>query len=459
MVDGARFDDVDDEGSADIAAEELTSKQPAGTAEDYLLIADEQQDTKKTKRSAAKPANKPAKASKRKTTKKTVKQPAKSAKKTAAQGPAPKSKPAAPSRANAHAAGAAPPAPKKRMFPALSYKSFAYPQDDETLEAVKRIPGVTKLFDWIIDNLLEEYLALNHLYNATRVDAKQYPSLWNTVRKCCKILDCPVPDVYISFNIGFNAMTSGVDRTFLMIGSRVVDIFPPEDQLFMIGHELGHIKANHVLYKTVTRFIVEFLPVLQSMIPINVGMLYRPMLLALAEWDRRSEFTSDRAGLLCCQNLDAATNALAWFSGRLRRRENEYSRQVLSDQIADVQLSKNQLARLMLFLSSIQNTHPYSVLRISELTKWRESGAYDEILKGNYVRDVLGEHEAGRRRICAGCRREVNVKLDFCPYCGAAMRGKPVSAAAAAGPVCAKCGATLAKDAKFCTKCGAAISD
>jgi predicted RNA-binding Zn-ribbon protein involved in translation (DUF1610 family) len=269
-----------------------------------------------------------------------------------------------------------------------------------------------------------------------------------------------VPEVYVSFNIGFNSITSGVDRTFVMIGSRVVDIFPPDDLLFIIGHELGHIKANHVLYKTVMRFVVEFLPVLQSMIPFNIGMLTRPMLLALAEWDRRSEFTSDRAGLLCCQNLEASTSALAWFSGRLRRRENEYKRDVLADQVQDVKQTNNKLARLMLFLNSLQNTHPYAVLRVAELRAWHASGAYDEILKGNYIRDVTGVHEAGKRRQCPGCGESINVKLDFCPKCGAYLRQRPAAATAQSAELaCGKCGAPLDKDARFCVSCGAAVPE
>jgi Zn-dependent protease with chaperone function len=342
----------------------------------------------------------------------------------------------------------------------ISYKSFAYPSDDEALEAVKRIPGVPRLFDWIIDNFLEEYLALYHLYNATRCTPKQYAAIYDLVGKCAKVLDCPMPEVYVSFTTGFNAMTSGVDRTFMVIGSRVVDIFPREDLMFIIGHELGHIKANHVLYKTVMRFIVEFFPVLQSLIPFNVGLLYRPLLLALAEWDRRSEFTSDRAGLLCCQHPQAAFAALSWFAGKLRRFENEYAPQLLDEQVSEIRESGNKLARLALFLSSMQQSHPYSVLRVAELRQWYRSGAYQRILDGEYIRDPFGEHEAGRRKPCPGCRREVNSKLDWCPYCHAPLRPQKPGSAPPTGPAapptkpCVKCGAAVPVNARFCLNCG-----
>ncbi|MBN2081645.1 M48 family metallopeptidase [bacterium] len=417
--DDARVDLDPDDGD-DVTAAELSPKPGGDTPEDYLLLEQEQAKQAKAKPAPAKPPARPA------------------------------PRPGGPPVATGQPAQRV----RLRMFPAISYKSFTYPKDEETLEAVKRIPGVPKLFDWIIDNLLEEYLVLNHLYNSTRCDAKQYPSVWNTVRKACKILDCPVPEVYVSYNTGFNAITSGVDRTFVCIGSRLVDIFPPDELMFIIGHELGHIKANHVLYKTVTRFIIEFLPVLQSMIPFNVGFLYRPMLIALAEWDRRSEFTCDRAGLLTCQDLNAATSALAWFAGKLRRRQPEYSLDALNRQAGDVRSDGNQLARLMLFLSSMHNTHPYAVMRVKELSWWHGTDAYQNILKGTYIRDAYGEHEAGKRMACPGCRREVNTKLEFCPHCGAGLRSRPASAPPAAGPICPKCQAPVGEGASFCSRCG-----
>ena len=338
-----------------------------------------------------------------------------------------------------------------REFPQISYKAFSYPGDEEALEGVKRIPGVNKLFHWIIDNLLEEFIHLDQLYNNVRVNTNSHPTLHGIVADGCRVLDCPMPEVFVKYSPVFNAGTSGVDRIFIRFNSYLIEDFTEEEIAFIAGHEIGHIKAGHVLYHTVADFVVKFLPVLQTFIPFNIGMLYQPMLLALYEWYRRAEFTSDRAGLLYVQDLDVALTTLSKLAGRTNKYREEFDMDVMLKQSAEVQESDKKLVKLLLFIDNMANSHPYPAVRVAKLKEWVDSGDYTRVLAGEYPRDTLGEHELGMRVKCRGCGAKINSKLQFCPECG--QPTDPEARRVMLGK-CRHCGLPFTEHTKYCPGCG-----
>jgi Zn-dependent protease with chaperone function len=75
----------------------------------------------------------------------------------------------------------------------------------------------------------------------------------------------------------------------------------------VVGHECGHIAAKHMEYHTLAAVLLDtvsdFLGPLGRIIGQTAG-------LPLRAWARRSEVTSDRAGLLCCGDIRVAERAL-----------------------------------------------------------------------------------------------------------------------------------------------------
>ncbi len=343
-------------------------------------------------------------------------------------------------------------ASRYRVLPHLSYKAFVYPGDEEALEALKKIPGVNQLFHWIIDNVFEESFYVNNLYNNVRLGPKNYPKIHAMVEECCQILDVPMPEVYLSYSPYVNAYTYGVDRTFITIHSSMAESFTAGELRSIIGHELGHIKAGHVLYKSVARFILDNLPLLDKIVPFPINPFFVPMLLGMYEWSRRAEFTCDRAGLLCCQDPVTSMNALARFSGRLNADNGQFCLETLVKQAAEVKESASTVSRILAAYYSLGETHPFSVLRVKQISDWVASGAYDKIMEGSYTRDVHGEHELGQRVECPGCKKAVNSKLRYCPHCGTGLK-KP----GPKGSECQQCGSPLASFAEFCSACGAKV--
>ena len=341
--------------------------------------------------------------------------------------------------------------PNQILFPEISYQTFTYPGDEEALAALKAVPGAGPLLTWLQENFTEQITYLNNNEQMIRASAtNSYQSLHALTVRCCEILSCPVPELYVTTNPVLNAYTAGQRRTCIVLHSALIETLTPDELCFVIGHEIGHIKAAHGLYRQLGDMLIRYWDILTSVVPIpGVGLLRIPLLLAYWEWYRRAEFTCDRAALLCVQNLDPSLRALAKLAGTVKGYEDELN---IDEAIAQVEAHKevNKLVLLVSIIEKASNTHPSTPLRLHALKEFAPSEPYQQILSGNYKRDALGLHEGGERIKCA-CGTLVNSKLSFCPECG-----RPV--VAGGGPqnsACVGCGVDLPAATKFCPKCGA----
>jgi Zn-dependent protease with chaperone function len=209
-----------------------------------------------------------------------------------------------------------------------------------------------------------------------------------------------VPELYITTNPVLNAYTAGQRRTCIVLHSGLIEKLTPDELCFVIGHEIGHIKCAHGLYRQLGDLLIRYWDLLASVVPIpGLGLLRVPLLLAYWEWYRRAEFTCDRAALLCVQDLEPSLRALAKLAGTVDGYEDEVN---LESAISQVQAHKdvNKLVMLVAILENAANTHPFIPVRLKTLREWAGGEEYRRVLAGDYKRDVLGLHEGGERLKC-----------------------------------------------------------
>ena len=99
-----------------------------------------------------------------------------------------------------------------------------------------------------------------------------------------------------------------------------------------------------------------------------------------------SRLTTDRAGLLTCQNIDVAITSLMKLGGL----PGDY---VNADTIADFQsqarefssINLDNLDQITKIFSFMEYRFPWSVMRAAELLKWVDSGEYEKLIQAeNY---------------------------------------------------------------------------
>ena len=146
--------------------------------------------------------------------------------------------------------------------------------------------------------------------------------------------------------------------------------------MFIIGHECGHIKSNHMLY----HMMAQVINMVIDSIPFG-SIAAAPLQFALYYWDRMSEFTADRAGLLCCQNKDATIRAFMKMAGMPIKEFNNMNYQTFIQQATEFkQLDYDAMSKIIKFISIADASHPWTVMRAAELLNWINSGAYNSFI-------------------------------------------------------------------------------
>ncbi len=133
---------------------------------------------------------------------------------------------------------------------------------------------------------------------------------------------------------------------------------------------------------------------------------------------RKSEFSCDRAGLLVCQNFEAALSCMIKMSGFPPSQYSNIDVNSLLEQANEFEeFDDNYLDKVAKTLSILNETHPWLVMRAKELNKWIQRGHYDGIIKKykNLVHNTI----AGK--FCTQCGTAVKDTQMFCSNCGVCL--------------------------------------
>jgi len=269
----------------------------------------------------------------------------------------------------------------RRVLTDIASHSWEHPADKAALQALRRIP----VFDAVLRKLFgyfgEKPIRLAFQANAVKVGPRQFPEVYRLYKQALKTLDAPEEyPLYVSQTPIVNAGAYGMDQPFIILNSGTVRLTTPEELEYILGHEIGHIVSDHVLYRTMTVFLIN----LANMgFPI-VGLAARAVLVALLEWSRKSELSCDRAGLLTVQDPEVVMKAMLKMAGG--GEDEETSLQEFIVQAEEYQEGGDLADQVFKVLNLMAATHPFYVLRVSELRAWIESGDYDRILRGEYSR-------------------------------------------------------------------------
>ena len=269
----------------------------------------------------------------------------------------------------------------KRILTEIDPSSWEHPADRAALQAVRKIPGFDEVLKKLFGLFGEKPIRLTFQANAVRVSEKQFPRIHQRYQEVLETLNAPTTyGLYVSQNPVVNAGAYGMDKPFIVLHSASLIILDEDELTFLLGHEVGHILSGHVLYRTMT---VLLLSLAQMGFPI-VGLAARAILVGLLEWQRKSELSCDRAGLLAVQHPEASLKAFLKLAGGGNPRETNLNEFLVQ---ADEYRQSGDVADIVFkVLNLLGTTHPFHVLRAAELRDWIEKGEYDRIMRGDYRR-------------------------------------------------------------------------
>ena len=305
----------------------------------------------------------------------------------------------------------------RRRFPRISSNAFEHPLDRAALEALRKVPVLDTVLKKFMELGVERMFRIMLMGNAIHVTTKQCHKIHRVFKEACDILDMHEPDLFLMNNFQVNAWTFGVERPFIVVNSALVDLLTEEELMAVLGHELGHVKAGHVLYRSLAYFLLQLL---QSFIGIARPVM-ELVLIALSDWARKSELTADRAELLVVQNVETCITLHMKLAGGSKTVFDqtdikEFLRQGGSYEDFDYS-TLNKFYKLMY---EMRLSHPLPIYRAKEIKQWSETGQYKEILAGRYpTEDRADDHGI---RDCQHCGAKLSPSFFFCPDCGKSAR-------------------------------------
>jgi Zn-dependent protease with chaperone function len=287
-----------------------------------------------------------------------------------------------------------PAARPRRPFPGIAAVSWEHPADRAALQSLRSVPG----FEDVVKKILailggERGIKLLFQANAVRVGPSQFPKLWTAHVEMCTTFDWPtVPDLFVSQTPVFNAGAYGIDQPFIVLHSAALELLDEDEIKPLLAHELGHVMSGHSLYRTIAEIMLQ---VSLGALPFLAGIALLPIRLAVLEWSRKAELSSDRAGLLGCQDPVVAQRLYMKMAGGVR--EGSFKGQLDVDSFmvqANEYLGSNEgLDVVYKVLHTLGVTHPMHTVRAAELQRWMATGEYDRILRGEYTKRGSEAHE------------------------------------------------------------------
>ncbi|MCA1694956.1 MAG: M48 family metallopeptidase, partial [Actinobacteria bacterium] len=275
------------------------------------------------------------------------------------------------------------PGRKRKRLPGISSRAYEHPADRGALVALRSLSGVDTVFRKLSGVVNERSLRLAHLSSAVRVGEGQFRDLYDYVRDAAYALDLEdVPEVYVTQSPFVTAMTIGSDRPFIVISSGLVDLLDAEELRFVVGHEVGHALSGHAVYRTMLVTLTQ-LALRVAWFPMGYLGL-RAIVMALEEWQRKSELSCDRAGLLASQDPDAAKRALMKAAGGAKL--SEMSTEAFLEQARDYESAGDARDSVLKLINLLGSAHPAAVIRVAELDRWAREGEYKAVLAGKYPR-------------------------------------------------------------------------
>jgi len=264
----------------------------------------------------------------------------------------------------------------------LDRSVFLWAQDGQAMTRLQRISALHSVVQAASDKVGRPWI--ESTFNGIRLGPRQLPDVWKQGVLAARILGLPsMPDIYVSGDSQWNTYTFGTDSSaFIVLGTAILTNFQNDELLFVLAREMGHCRAGHALWKTVTRFIVGNSGahgllangVMNALHPMQ--LIQGTVELPLLAWSRQSDITADRAGLLAVGDEALARRVLlAWAirSARLLKQVN------IEEWMKQEEESGDTMTRLseMTTSSSMYTTRRLRLLgqaaRETELMRWSQS--------------------------------------------------------------------------------------
>jgi Zn-dependent protease with chaperone function len=249
--------------------------------------------------------------------------------------------------------------------------------------------------------------------SSVRVGPTQLPSLHGHLRAACAALEVPEPELYVSSG-GLNSVAAGPNHPYIVLMGGVLGLMDDAELAALIAHEVGHIKAGHLLYKSMASAVDFFGGVANDFSLGFSKFVTTPVHVGLLTWDRWSELTADRAALLVVREPRVCLRMLMKLAAGTPGAAELLDLDAYIEQVRAYGQDFEQTLsdRVYHFGATMQRgSLPFTIQRARALLDWYESGGLTQAL-------ASADEPAP---VCPTCGEFVRGGSAFCGHCGARL--------------------------------------
>lgn len=182
---------------------------------------------------------------------------------------------------------------------------YAYPCDSY-INTLLGTYLVRRMLQFIAEKNYSDEVEKLH-QGSTLVTSDNYPLLFAVYEQCIDRLKLSEQwPLYVTNQLsGINALSIELrGEQMILVSRQAVAQLSEEELLFVLGHELGHCRYGHIICHTVLGLLNDMNEASEILGPLLTDTIEVP----LVKWFHCSEFTADRAGLICCNSLSVANS-------------------------------------------------------------------------------------------------------------------------------------------------------
>lgn len=190
-----------------------------------------------------------------------------------------------------------------------------------------------------------------YMGNAIRIQSNQFPEIYECFHDAAIKLRIGHAALFVKQDPYLNAFTIGFSKCTVVLTSALIEQLNMKELEFVIGHELAHYQASHTKVSTLVS-------------PLGNGNIFTNLVFGF--WERKTELSADRCGLILTKNIDPAITCmikLAMGSKLLK----DFNMEAYLEQIKGTESTSIKF-------SNVLNSHPLLTDRVKNLYKfWRTS--------------------------------------------------------------------------------------
>lgn len=256
---------------------------------------------------------------------------------------------------------------------AINKNVFLHESDKAALQALQAIPGFASLMKSYMKAFNEKIFYIQNMSTNVQINDSQLKKYHDMLIPICEKLGIDIPELFLQQNPYPNSYTSGDNKPFIVITSGLIETLPERLIPTVLAHECGHIACQHVLYRTMGQMIIN--GAIFSLLGQGISaFLSIPIRAAFYYWMRCSEYSADRAAILCDgspDNMIEVCARLAGFGGineeinmdSFIKQASEY-RKMIND---------SSINKTLEYMNYGFSTHPLNAIRAYEANKWSKS--------------------------------------------------------------------------------------